>query len=630
MIIHRIKAENVLKYTSLDLEDLPERGLIAITGPNESGKSTIGETLCFALFGRTFSLDYKDLDKIIHWGQTHCSVEIDFTASDGNRYSLERFLDDSGNHSARLTKTAAAKDEEPLARGVEKVADQVYELIGYEYEEFIESFYLAQREITTPHPHSYAIKTMAGLVTLEYCTEGFHEEVEGASTAVDETAREITELDRQVAEYDLDPTVLAELNRERSEYSTQLDQVNHQQSVLDQASTEYQDALPRRENALKASARAGFFRFLFLMLALVCLGAWGMLSYLPDHSLAQQINANLASLIADWNPEKVVWLLYGAGGFVLIFILFWVRKSSQQGLANQLSEAGVELSSVLDSLNTEETLQRLEESEQEAAASEDDDSTTSIEEDAETAPTIEVVDHAAREKLSQRVADFQADFAEVREGIGTEQNLFRALISRLQERITQLDGAIAQEQSKIEKVETLRAMQTDLQQKNEERQQYIDHCTLADDLIQGAMREVSYKFNQKIRGLVSKTLPLFTENRYEHLQIDDDLKVRAFSSEKRDFMDLEEISSGTQRQIMLAVRLALSQELVGRAVKANQFLFLDEPFAFFDQSRTRSSLQVLPTLSEQLNQIWIIGQEFPQDLEFDRHIKCDREFKSIS
>ncbi len=143
------------------------------------------------------------------------------------------------------------------------------------------------------------------------------------------------------------------------------------------------------------------------------------------------------------------------------------------------------------------------------------------------------------------------------------------------------------------------------------------------------MREVSFQFNQKIRGLVSKTLPLFTDNRYEHLQIDDDLTVRAFSSEKRDFMDLEEISSGTQRQIMLAVRLALSQELVGRAVKANQFLFLDEPFAFFDQARTRSSLTVLPTLSEQLNQIWIIGQEFPEDLEFDRHIKCGREYQSI-
>ncbi|MCU7809809.1 MAG: ATPase, partial [Candidatus Thiodiazotropha sp. (ex Notomyrtea botanica)] len=135
---------------------------------------------------------------------------------------------------------------------------------------------------------------------------------------------------------------------------------------------------------------------------------------------------------------------------------------------------------------------------------------------------------------------------------------------------------------------------------------------------------------RKLRGLVSKTLPLFTENRYEHLQIDDDLSVRAFSSEKRDFMDLDEISSGTQRQIMLAVRLALSQELVERTVKGNQFLFLDEPFAFFDEHRTRSALTVLPTLSEELNQIWIIGQAFSDDLKFDRHIQCERNRDSIT
>jgi DNA repair protein SbcC/Rad50 len=105
--------------------------------------------------------------------------------------------------------------------------------------------------------------------------------------------------------------------------------------------------------------------------------------------------------------------------------------------------------------------------------------------------------------------------------------------------------------------------------------------------------------------------------------------VRAFSNEKRDFMDLEEISSGTQRQIMLAVRLALSQELAGRTVRGEQFLFLDEPFAFFDEMRTRCALTVLPTLSDELNQIWIVAQDFADDLHFDYHVKCDRSFQSI-
>ncbi|MEN8178734.1 MAG: AAA family ATPase [Pseudomonadota bacterium] len=629
MIIHRIKAKNVLKYNSLELNDLPERGLIAITGPNESGKSTIGETLCFALFGRTFSLDYDDLEKVIHWGETHCSVEIDFTASDGNRYTLDRFLDDSGNHSARLIKLDAAADDEPLARGVEKVADLVYDLIGYEYEEFIESFYLAQREITTPHPHSYAVKTMAGLVTLEYSAAAFREVVEGTQAASDETRQETANLGAQIEVFELDPACLPGLEGERADTSSRLADTNHQLSALDQASIEYQDALPKRESAMKARGTAGFFRFIFLLLALICGGAWVLLSKLPEHQYAVELHNMLSGFLVGWKAEMVSWLLYGAGGFLLLFILFWVRRSSQGRQLTRTAEAGRELSATLDSLETEKLLQAVAEQEAPDEADQEQQNTEEPEPELETKPSVELVDRAARERLSQRVADFQADFAEVREGVGREQNLLRQVISSYQERLAQLDGAISQEQSRIEKVEALNAIQSDLLEKNEERQHYIDQCGLAGELLQGTMREVSFQFNHKIRGLVSKTLPLFTENRYEHLQIDEDLTVRAFSSEKRDFMDLEEISSGTQRQIMLAVRLALSQELVGRTVKANQFLFLDEPFAFFDQARTRNSLTVLPTLSEQLNQIWIIGQEFPQDLQFDQHIKCDREYRSI-
>jgi exonuclease SbcC len=95
-------------------------------------------------------------------------------------------------------------------------------------------------------------------------------------------------------------------------------------------------------------------------------------------------------------------------------------------------------------------------------------------------------------------------------------------------------------------------------------------------------------------------------------------------------MDLEEISSGTQRQIMLAVRLALSQELVRSAVDGKQFVFLDEPFAFFDRERTLKSLQVLPGLSDEITQIWIVSQEFPEGQDFDLSVSCSREKTAIT
>jgi exonuclease SbcC len=148
---------------------------------------------------------------------------------------------------------------------------------------------------------------------------------------------------------------------------------------------------------------------------------------------------------------------------------------------------------------------------------------------------------------------------------------------------------------------------------------------LAEDLLLGASRQLSRRFNHQLHELMSKTLPLFTEGRYQHLQIDEQLTVRAFSREKQDFLDLDEISSGTQRQIMLALRLALSQELVNRVVQGPQFVFLDEPFAFFDEQRTRAALAVLPTLSAEITQVWVVSQAFPEELPLARRIRCERD-----
>ena len=61
MIITHLSAENLLKYKKLELKNLPREGVITISGQNESGKSTIGETVCFALFGRTFSLADEEI-----------------------------------------------------------------------------------------------------------------------------------------------------------------------------------------------------------------------------------------------------------------------------------------------------------------------------------------------------------------------------------------------------------------------------------------------------------------------------------------------------------------------------------------------------------------------------------------
>ena len=146
---------------------------------------------------------------------------------------------------------------------------------------------------------------------------------------------------------------------------------------------------------------------------------------------------------------------------------------------------------------------------------------------------------------------------------------------------------------------------------------------LATQLLDGSIERVAKKFNRELRDGAGTILPDLTQGQYQHIKLDDNLDVQLFSSKKGDFMEFDEVSSGTQRQVLLAVRLSMSQALAGDALKGDQFLFLDEPFAFFDQERTSHSLQSMTTL-EHLPQIWIIAQEFPDDAVFARHIDCKR------
>jgi exonuclease SbcC len=192
-----------------------------------------------------------------------------------------------------------------------------------------------------------------------------------------------------------------------------------------------------------------------------------------------------------------------------------------------------------------------------------------------------------------------------------------------------LEASITQEQDRLSKASAFEGVIGNLRERLDEHKRRIQLREMADELITSAARHISQRFNKDLRELASGTLPLFTEGRYEHLHIDSDLNVRAFSSLKRDFMDLDEISSGTQRQIMLAVRLALSQELVNTTIAGDQFIFLDEPFAFFDETRTRNAMAILPKLSDEIRQIWVVAQEFPDETEYDRAIICSREYESL-
>ena len=621
MIINRIRAQNVLKYAELSI-DLAERGLIAISGRNESGKSSIGETVCFALFGRAFSIGPQEIHKVVRWGENHCAVTLEFAVEE-RHYVLSRFLDRDGNHSAKL---ALLEDpENPVARGIQGVADALFTILGFEYEEFVESFYLAQREITTPHPHSQAVKIMAGVAPLEKVVRSLNSEIAEREELLGEIQAEWDAVDEDVQGLGIQEGRMPRLEDERHRTDEQLQQVNELMAEINrglETCTSNTDLVYQAEGS---KGRAGFLRFIVLVLALAAAGLWGLLTYgaeLPQAATAREL---LTQHVPQWGEEKLSWIAYLAAGLGLLFLLLWIRVAGLKRRIARLREESRQLGVVLGRAREIDIEHVAEDPHPREVAG--GEAEAEQQQDDETLDYLPVrPEYAEYEALRKMLEQGEATARMARDYSERELAWLGGVAERLASQLAELDEEIDQEQSRLQEALDLSDVLNGLNDKRDEISERIADRRRGLELLEGAIMHLSNNFNRDVKELVGRLLPLFTDGRYEHLQIDDGLKVRVFSSEKRDFMDLEEVSSGTQRQIMLALRLALSKKLLSRTVKGKQFAFLDEPFAFFDQERTRRALHALADLGDDISQVWIVAQDFPENCEvkFDTKIYCER------
>ncbi len=577
MIIQSVQAENILKYERLQLQDLPAQGVIAISGQNESGKSSIGETICFALFGRTFSLDHDDLNKLIRWGENRASVSITFL-EDGNGYTLSRGLDMEGNHSAKLCR--AEDPDHPIATGAEPVTDALFKLTGFGYDEFIESFYLAQREITSPHPHSMTLKTIAGISTLEMAGDMIDRDLQSADDNIRELQAEQQQDGAELDSMAIDPKHLHRLQTEKKEAEKAAQRLEDVLDDYESSFIEYATAYPLLVKSLTTRKGLAIGLTLSFVLMLFLFFCWTTLMFNPDPQIGWLIN------LGKHLPGSMAWV-----ALPVILLAFFVREYNLK--IKRLRKTGAQLAEKIKAVCS----------------------------------LPEIVQNVIKpwQDLIGRSGENEIAASKIAQEMHPALNHLQELLDRQKETLQGLIEPIRLEEERRERAAALEKRITELGRQLDDLTRANTSREIAIELLTGASRYLSRRFNHVIREHVGSTLPLFTEGRYEHLEIDNEMTIQVFSSEKRGYLDLDEISSGTQRQIMLAVRLALSQELASRRVRSKQFLILDEPFAFFDQERTINSLAVLPELSEDLPQIFVTSQVFPQGSSFQREIACTRE-----
>jgi exonuclease SbcC len=234
-----------------------------------------------------------------------------------------------------------------------------------------------------------------------------------------------------------------------------------------------------------------------------------------------------------------------------------------------------------------------------------------------------------QDKLLDMLNDCMNSVGDLRESIATEIGRHQRIIEESGERIVELNHEKEELRQRELEIQQLRDQVDTLATQTSRHEEHIETLKLAMYLLQETCRNIYSRFNQVLSKYTGKVMPKLTDNRYKQMQIGDDLGVRVFSQEKNDFGELEEFSSGTQRQMLLAVRLAMSKALIEAVEQSRQFIILDEPFAFFDRERIRASLAALPKVDKHLDQIWIITQEFEDLSPFSLHIECSRENEEL-
>ncbi|MEO5377243.1 MAG: AAA family ATPase [Magnetococcus sp. DMHC-6] len=174
MIIRNIWAENIFKFKKIELLGLPERGIIALSGANESGKSTLVDMISLALFGRTVTIAPEQLHQVVRWGETRASLTLEFTGRDRRDYSVTRYFDIEGAQQPALCQGGVLT---PIIKG-EGVDQKVVDLAGFNFEQFANILYLAPENLRTSASSSVMIKSLAGVEGIEKIAQRLFNEVQ--------------------------------------------------------------------------------------------------------------------------------------------------------------------------------------------------------------------------------------------------------------------------------------------------------------------------------------------------------------------------------------------------------------------------------------------------------------------
>lgn len=142
----RLELEGFTAFKEPTIVDFSDADYFALVGPTGSGKSTIIDAICFALYGLVPRYESKTLVwPVITQGALEAKVRLDFTVG-GEAYTAVRVVKRTGVNRANTNEARLEHNGETIAGTADELSAEVEQLIGLSFEHFTKCVVLPQGE----------------------------------------------------------------------------------------------------------------------------------------------------------------------------------------------------------------------------------------------------------------------------------------------------------------------------------------------------------------------------------------------------------------------------------------------------------------------------------------------------
>lgn len=177
------------------------------------------------------------------------------------------------------------------------------------------------------------------------------------------------------------------------------------------------------------------------------------------------------------------------------------------------------------------------------------------------------------------------------ERISIERVKLAEIITEWEEKIRGLEAQLEIFSSRVKKREMLREELLRLRREMEEKTLQRKADEIALNVIKLMYQDLKEKFAPELEKRAEVILSRITHGKYVDITVrKEDLEVFVRAPEKSEPVDVDVLSQGTRDQLYLSLRIALSELLSG---DKNPPLLFDEAFATFDEERLKETLHVL-------------------------------------